>query len=220
MTDSGYTAVFLLIDRSGSMRAIKTATQDAINEFCAAQAHAPGRVTVRIASFDAPGSGTWGPEPWYLPHCPSVAAAAVPPFELRPRGMTALYDAMIHGIDEFGAELAGLAEHDRPGTVLFAVMTDGLENSSEAKADQVRAKVEHQRDTYGWQFAYLGANQDAILEGAKMGVPMASSITYDATAGSTHAVFESLGAATVVAASSGGPVQFTEAQRRAARGKG
>jgi hypothetical protein len=218
MTDPNRTAISLLVDRSGSMRKIKEAAEDSVNEFVRAQAAAAGRVTIRIVQFDS--SDHWGVglgegEDWYLVSCPSTPAGDVPEFTLEPRGRTALYDAMVKSLDEFGAELAALPENERPGTVVFAVYTDGLENASTHTSLDVRERVEHQIGVYGWHVVYLGANQDAILEGAKMGVPQASSMTYDATADgvrSAGASFESI----VASASAGGPAEFTDEDRKRA----
>lgn len=218
-----YTAICLLIDRSGSMHSIKDATQDSINEFVAAQAARTGRTTVRIVQFDAPDFGGFNllggadtRDDWYLMHCASVPAADVPEFTLEPRGMTALYDAMIRAIDEFGAELGALPEDQRPSTVIFAVMTDGQENASKAPSLDVKQRVEHQTGAYRWQFVYLGANQDAVSEGKKMGIHANSSITYNATDGNTRAVVGSLGAYTAAAAG-GQSASFTDDDRERAR---
>jgi len=215
MTKPDYTGICLLVDRSGSMRAIQGATEDSINEFIAAQVARPGWTSIRIVQFDAPMEGRHSDD-WYLVHCPSVPATDVPRFELHPRGMTALYDAMCRAIDEFGAELGALPEDQRPSTVIFAVMTDGQENSSKASSLDVKERVDHQIGAYRWQFMYLGANQDAVLEGAKMGVPMASSITYDSTDGNTRSVVESFTVA-VGAAATGKSAAFTEEDRKRAR---
>jgi hypothetical protein len=218
MTDPKYAAIFFLVDRSGSMHAILEAAQDSINEFVAAQNERPGRTTITIVQFDAPPDYEDGPrrgDDWYLRHCPSLDPALVPPFRLYPRGRTALYDAMVRGIDEFGAELAALPERDRPGTVVFAALTDGKENASGAVAADVSARVTRQRDDYGWQFVYLAANQDAILEGGRMGIPASSSITYTASSAGTHAVTESMGDF-VASAAAGERAAFTDDDRKRA----
>jgi hypothetical protein len=216
MTDSNYTAIFLLVDRSGSMATIQQAAEDSINEYVGEQRARPGRTTIRIVQFDAPTSFGLheGPE-WYLAHCPSIDPALIEPFRLHPRGQTALYDALVRGIDEFGAELAALPEQHRPGTVIFAVLTDGKENASTAVASDVRTRIERQRNQYGWHVVYLGANQDAILEGERIGVPRHSSMTYAATDGGTHAASESLRGYTASAAA-GGDAAFTDDDRKRA----
>jgi hypothetical protein len=228
VTDPHYTALCVIVDRSGSMDAIRDAAQDSINEFIGAQRRRPGRTTLRIVQFDAPEDpgarladadviDDGAVDDWYLVHCPSIPAADVPLFELHPRGMTALYDAIGRGVDEFGAELAALPEAQRPGTVIFAILTDGLENASKREtAKSVRERVTHQQEAYGWTFIYLGANQDAILEGAKLGVPARTSLTYTASSGGTRSTVESLGEV-VAAAAAGEEAAFSDAQREGAR---
>lgn len=41
--------------------------------------------------------------------------------------------------------------------------------------------IRHQRDVYGWQFIYLGANQDAFLEAGKLGISPSMTFGYAAT---------------------------------------
>jgi hypothetical protein len=181
-----------------------------IDEYVAAQAARTGRTTMTIIQFDAPTD-----DDWYLRHCPSLPPALIPPFVLYPRGMTALYDAMCRALDEFGAELAAMPERNRPGTVIFAVYTDGKENASAAKADDVRTRVERQIADYGWHVVYLGANQDAVLEGERMGVPRHSSITYNATDHGTRSASESFEVYTASAVSTGKAAFSDEDRERA-----
>jgi hypothetical protein len=93
--------------------------------------------------------------------------------------MTALHDAMGRLITDAGNQLAALPESRRPGTVIVAIMTDGLENASkEWTAPAVKALVEQQTTQWGWQFLYLGADQDAIEVGASVGIGRDRSVTY------------------------------------------
>ena len=95
--------------------------------------------------------------------------------DLQPRGSTALLDAMGRLITDAGARLAALAEDERPGTVIVAIMTDGHENASrEWTHPAIKALVEQQTEAYGWQFLYMGADQDAIEVGASIGVAAAA----------------------------------------------
>jgi hypothetical protein len=108
--------------------------------------------------------------------CP---VADIGPLVLQPRGNTALLDSMARLILESGRRLAKLPEEQRPGTVIVAIMTDGLENSSrEWTHGAVKQLVERQTTDYGWQFLYMGADQDAIEVGSQMGIPAAQSVTY------------------------------------------
>jgi hypothetical protein len=82
-------------------------------------------------------------------------------------------------ITEAGQSLAALGEDDRPGTVVVAIMTDGLENASREWTNAgIKALVEQQTTAYNWQFLYMGADQDAIEVGQSLGVHADHAVTY------------------------------------------
>lgn len=203
MTDPTYTAIMLLIDRSGSMHSIKDSAENGISDFIASQGCAEGRRTIRIAQFDSE---------YELVH-ESLDALDAPRYRLVPRGVTALLDSMARAITEFGEELAALPEQRRPGTVIFAIMTDGLENASkEYNWSEIKEMVEHQERTYSWQVIYLGANQDAVATGARLGVRHGRSMTYTASSVGTQAVLDSIDMY-VTAAASGQAPEFSDEDR-------
>jgi hypothetical protein len=205
-----YTAVALLIDRSGSMSSIKKVTQDAINEFIYGQAHAEGKRTIRLAQFDS----------HYETVHTSLPAAECPEFVLEPRGTTSLYDAMASIIDEFGRELREMPEHERPANVLVAIMTDGQENTSTfCSAKDVRAKVEHQQNHYNWNFLFMGANQDAVLTGSQMGMKANSTISYSASGMGVTNTREVLDSYVVAVAAGAAPSISDEDRRKAMKNK-
>ena len=93
--------------------------------------------------------------------------------------MTALLDATGRLITDAGAALSALPENQRPGTVVVAIMTDGQENASrEWTHAAVKALIEHQEQTYNWQFLYMGADQDAIEVGSSIGIARHNALTY------------------------------------------
>ncbi|MGH3985927.1 MAG: hypothetical protein ACRDTZ_01235 [Pseudonocardiaceae bacterium] len=207
MSDPNYTAVMLLVDRSGSMEEIREAAEGGINEFINSQRNTTGRRTIRIAQFDSPEH----PDETV---CPSTDPKDIPRFVLEPRGMTALLDAIGRSIAEFGAELYNLTEDQRPGTVIFAIMTDGLENASrEFTWPLIKARLERAQQEDGWQVLYLGANQDAIAVGHKLGVPRGRTMTYTATDHGTRSATHFL-SSYVAAAAAGTPTDFTDEQRK------
>jgi hypothetical protein len=211
MTDQEYTAICLLIDESGSMSFIHEATEEAINGFIQKQATSVGRRTLRIMTFQ--GSFT---ESLLTEHSVSQDPSLIAPFVLRPRGSTPLLDAMGISIQKFGEELADLPEEDRPAHVVFAIMTDGLENSShEFFWPQVKAMVEHQQDVYSWQILYLGANQDALSVGRDLGVSRDSSLTYAASSAGVRSSISTMDSYVSAAAMDELP-KITEEQRREA----
>lgn len=203
MTDARYTAIMLLVDRSGSMQSIKTDAEGGVNAFIADQAKADDRRTIRVAQFN---------HDYVLVH-ESLDAKNAPRFALSPGGNTALLDAMGRSITEFGEELAALPEEQRPGTVIVAIMTDGMENwSQEYSWDAIKKMVLHQEENYGWQIIYLGANQDAIEVGGRLGIRRDRSMSYSASSVGTRSGLAAMGGY-VAQAAGGQSVGFTEEQR-------
>lgn len=218
MTDTNLTHLYFLLDRSGSMQSISKATQDGFNAFIADQREEAGRCRVTLAQFDDQ----------YTEVYADRDLADVPALKLEPRGSTALLDALGKLIVTAGERLAALPEAERPATVVVGVMTDGYENaSSEWTHPQIKALIEQQVSRYDWQFLYLGADQDAIEEGMKMGFEAGKSMTYDrgsagvAMGAVSRSVRSKRGAmaAGVGAAEANLLMDFSEEERAGAAGK-
>ena len=59
------------------------------------------------------------------------------------------------------------------------IITDGLENAScNYTRREVKLMVERQRDKYGWEFIFMGANIDAVGEAASMGIGEDRAVQY------------------------------------------
>lgn len=184
MTNPDYTALLFIIDRSGSMGSIKEDMEGGINGVLEEQKKLPGEVTVDVAYFD----NVVNYDEKFL----SLDSASI---EIKPRGMTALHDAIVSSTTEFGDALSQLPEEDRPGTVMVVIVTDGHENASkEAKISDVKNIITQQQDVYGWEFLFLGANQDAMETGASFGLAKGSTMTYAATRGGTMDASNFIGA--------------------------
>ena len=169
MTDANLTHLYFLLDRSGSMVSLREDTIGGFDTFIAEQRTAPGRCRVTLAQFDNEYDEVYADRD----------IATVPSLVLGPRGSTALLDALGRLVVTAGERLAALPEAQRPGSVVVGVMTDGYENASrDWTHDRIKALIEQQSHEYGWQFLYLGADQDAIEEGAKMGFASGKSMTY------------------------------------------
>jgi hypothetical protein len=203
MTDSNYTHIAVLLDRSGSMSAIKSDTEGGFKTFLDEQKRQPGKATLSLSQFDTVYDVVYGPR--------DIQTA--PDLVLSPRGGTALLDGMGRCITETGEFLAGLPEAERPGNVIFVTITDGEENSShEWTRERVFAEVKKQQEQYGWTFIFLAANQDAIQAGAQYGVNSGTSLTYDShNVGGTYASLS----ASITRSRSGGVADFSQAERAA-----
>ena len=171
MTNSNHTLIAALLDRSGSRASSKAATEDGWRELINEQRQEPGQCQVTLAQFDTR----------YEVLYPATDIGAVPEFVVEPRGSTALLDATGRFITEVGGVLAALPEADRPGKVICLIMTDGMENSShEWTWEALKALITQQREVYGWEFIFLGANIDAVEVGARMGMDRDKAMTFAA----------------------------------------
>ena len=169
MPNQNLTLIAFLLDRSGSMQSIKSDVVGGFDAFLTEQRAGDGECRVTLAQFDN--------EYEVVYH--AVPVGEVPPLELNPRNSTALLDSMGKLITDTAAEIAALAEHDKPGSVIVAIMTDGLENAShEWSRPAIKSLVEQQTNQFGWEFLYMGADQDAVEVGKDLGVRAEQAVTY------------------------------------------
>jgi hypothetical protein len=184
MTDVNYTHIAFLLDRSGSMMSIKSDTEGGFDAYIESQKTQSGRCTVTLAQFDDQYEEVYA----------GRDLQSVPKLDLQPRGSTALDDSIAALVRSTGEYLAGLPERRRPGSVIFGIMTDGMENASqEWTRPAIKALIEEQEKKYDWTFSYMGANQDAIEVGGSMGIPAGRSLTYGTGTGNVRAAMAAYG---------------------------
>lgn len=116
-----------------------------------------------------------------------------------PGGGTALYDAIGAALDEvkdvstkycsvcgtkrnnghkFCAECGGALGNEK-SKYLLIIMTDGEENASKTyRKHHIVQKIQEKEGQGNWTVVYLGANQDAMLEGTAMGAAIGNTLTY------------------------------------------
>ncbi len=210
MTNPNLTHIYFLLDRSGSMQSIRDDTIGGFNAFIADQRQHPGDCRVTLAQFDDHYEVVYTDRP----------IVDVPELDLRPRGSTALLDAIGRLVTDAGARLASLPEDQRPGTVIVGIMTDGYENASKEWTHQsVKALVQQQTNQYSWEFLYMGADQDAVEVGTSLGVQANRSVTYSRTSADSVMAATSAVVGRVRAARASGEdavvVGFTAAERDA-----
>lgn len=166
---SDLTDITLVVDRSGSMQSICDDAEGGVNAFIESQAKEPGEALLTLVQFDT--------EYEFLHKGVPVSQATG--YNLVPRGGTALLDAVGRAMNETGQRLSAMAEHDRPGLVVFVVMTDGEENSSrEFSKANIKEMIQLQQEKYGWHFTFLGADQDAFAEAQEMGMTASGAASF------------------------------------------
>jgi uncharacterized protein YegL len=212
MTDQNLSHIYFLLDRSGSMTSIRSETIAGFDAFIAEQRKVPAECRVTLSQFDDHFEEVYA----------DLEVADVPTLELTPRGSTALLDALGRLIVTAGERLAALPEDKRPGSVVVGVMTDGYENASrDWTHERIKALIEKQAREYHWEFLYLGADQDAIEEGSKMGFAAQKSMTYSrgkadkvmADMGANVGAYRAARVAGVAPAAASAMTEFTKAQR-------
>jgi hypothetical protein len=127
-----------------------------------------------------------------------------------PQGQTALLDAIGETIKH--AEKVNTENHK---TVV--ILTDGEENfSSNFTKAHINDLIRTKKEIGKWTFVFLGANQDAIKEAGKLGIPECSAMTFDQQ--HTQATFESLSqAVTRQVTGESQTVEFTGLERAASQ---
>jgi len=148
------TEIWMILDRSGSMESIHSGTVEAVNSFIKNQQKEDGKATFTLRQFDDEVLTTYDRLP--LERVPMMKLE-----DFQPRACTALYDAVGSAINDLGKLLANTPEAERPGQVVFTILTDGMENASkEFTGRRVADMIEHQKTNYGWEFFFLGADFD------------------------------------------------------------
>jgi len=210
MTNPNLHEIFILLDRSGSMGSIASDVIGSFNVFLDEQKKSMhGDCILSLVQFD----DEYEVLQWRKP---IQQAENLTKEKYVPRSMTALYDSWGKGMVSLGMELAALKEEDRPGSVTFVVLTDGLENAShEYKREDIFKMVKEQEERYSWDFVYLGANQDAMAVGEQLGTSNASTMTYSASAIGTRNLFSCVSEAysTKRATKGRSKMDFTEKMR-------
>ena len=184
--NTNLTEIAFILDRSGSMEPLVEQTIAGFNQFLRDQQALPGQARFTLVLFD---DRIETP----VDAVPVAEVVALDTKTYTTRGCTALLDAIGHTIDTVGARLAATPEADRPGKVIVAILTDGLENASErySMAD-INQRITHQREVYQWEFLFLGANQDAIATASTMGIQTHNSATFAADETGVRACVSSL----------------------------
>lgn len=153
--------VFIL-DRSGSMSGLEKDTIGGFNSLIQKQSKEKGKCYVSCVLFD-------DVQEVIYDRVPLNEVKKMTQKQYYARGCTALLDAMGGAIHHIGN--VHKYSKEEIGKTLFIIITDGLENSSKRYTYvTIKQMVERQKEKYGWEFIFIGANMDVIQEANKFGI--------------------------------------------------
>lgn len=168
------TELVMILDRSGSMCGLEADTIGGYNSMLARQRELDGEVLVSTVLFD---------DQIDVIHdrIPMEKVPQMTEKEYYVRGCTALLDAVGGAIHHIANVHKYAREEDRPEKTIFVITTDGMENASRQYSyEKVRRMVEKEKEKYGWEFLFLGANMDAIEVAGRFGIGSDRAVTYEA----------------------------------------
>ena len=180
------TELVFILDRSGSMAGLECDTIGGFNSMIEKQKKEPGQALVSTVLFDNEAEVIHD----------RVDIQKIEPMtekEYYVRGCTALLDAVGGAIHHIGNVHKYAREEDRPEKTLFVITTDGMENASRKYGyDRVKAMIQRQKEKYGWEFIFLGANIDAAKEAARFGISADRAANYHADSMGTAVIYEAV----------------------------
>jgi len=176
VTDSNYRHLIIVQDRSGSIESILYGMQSGYEEFIRRQMKDKIRTTVSVWQFDDVIECVYS----------FKTLDEVVDYEIVPRDLTALNDAVMEATATEGEQLAAMPENQRPGSVTLLIDTDGLENRSIKYPKPhgtvaVAKALKHQQEAYNWGVIYLGTNHDVFTQSESLGVYHDTSLSYAGT---------------------------------------
>ena len=180
------TEIVFILDRSGSMAGLEDDTIGGFNAMIEKQKGEPGEAFVSTVLFDNVSEVIHD----------RVDVQKIQPMTRRDyyvRGCTALLDAVGQAVHHIGNVHKYAREEDRPEKTLFVITTDGMENASRHYSyDRVKTMIQRQKERYGWEFLFLGANIDAAKEAARFGIRADRAANYHADRRGTAVIYEAV----------------------------
>lgn len=180
----GLTELVFILDRSGSMSGLESDTIGGYNALLQKQKKEAGEAVITTVLFD---------DKYELLHdrINLRGIELITDKEYFVRGSTALLDAVGKTINKIGNAQKHTIENERAEHVMFVITTDGMENASrEFSYEKVRQMIEHQKNKYGWEFIFLGANIDAITTAERFGIGKDRATNYNADSEGTLLNYE------------------------------
>ena len=178
------TEIVFILDRSGSMSGLEADTIGGFNSMIEKQKKENGEALISTVLFD---------------NASEVIHDRVNVRDIKPmtdkdytvRGCTALLDAIGGAIHHIGNIHKYARTEDVPEHTLFVITTDGMENASRRyDSETVKKMIEKQKERYGWEFLFLGANIDAVETARHFGIGADRAVNYHSDSRGTKLNYE------------------------------
>ena len=185
-TRNNLTELVFILDRSGSMAGLEDDTIGGYNSVIARQKKELGEALVTTVLFD---------DQVEILH-DRVNLKQLSPISEQDyfvRGSTALLDAVGKTINRIVRTERQTSDDLRADKVMFVIITDGMENASrEYNFEKVKTMIQHEKEKYGWEFVFLGANMDAVSAAADIGISSNRSANYNPDKMGTRLNYEAI----------------------------
>jgi len=180
------TEIVFILDRSGSMAGLEDDTIGGFNAMIEKQKKEQGEAFVSTVLFDNISEVIHD-------RVDIQKVESMTRKDYYVRGCTALLDAVGKAIHHIGNVHKYAREEDRPEKTIFVITTDGMENASRQYSyKDLKRMIERQKEKYGWEFLFLGANIDAAKEAARFGISEDHAANYHADRQGTAVIYEAV----------------------------
>ena len=182
--ENNITELVFILDRSGSMAGLEDDTIGGFNAMIEKQKKQEGQCWVSTVLFANESQVVHD----------RVKLETVRPMtrdDYQVGGCTALIDAIGDAIRHIGNIHRYARAEDVPAHTIFVITTDGMENASRKySAQEVRRKIERQKEEFGWEFLFIGANIDAVQTAGRFGIAPERAVNYKADKRGTRILYD------------------------------
>ena len=185
------TEMVFILDRSGSMQGLEKDTIGGFNSMIEKQRKEEGEALISTVLFDHEIEVIHDRES--LDEVKDLTEE-----DYYVRGCTALMDAVGGAIHHIGNVHKYIRNEDVPEHTIFVITTDGMENAStKYTQEKIKKMIERQKEKYGWQFIFLGANIDAEETASAYGIDRECAANYHADGLGTGLIFKEMSEAII-----------------------
>lgn len=157
----------IILDKSGSMESISEAAISGFNETVGGIRSAQERYKDTQEHFVSLFTFCNCEKTYVFENIPIEQVKSLTNRDYRPCCSTPLFDAMGISLNKLLKQI----QDDPHATAVVTVITDGLENASqEYSGASIKALVDKLKDQEGWNFAYIGTNQDVDAVAAQISI--------------------------------------------------